>query len=334
MSDLPLIRHSERVDFKRCQMKWYWRWRKGLVPKQKSFGALDLGTWMHAALAIRYSPGGHSLSGAFEAVTHAALQHYAGPDYARDKADELAMLGQAMATAYDREYGDDSDIKILAVEIPLEFEIRNLTGELIALHKLKPDAVFRNAGGVWLFEHKTAAQIRTEHLPIDDQARPYVAMAEIALENAGILKRSDKFRGIMYNFLRKALPDQRPRDGQGRYLNQNGTVSAKQPSPYFQRLPLEISAKSKRSALLRLGQEAHIITEIASDLRKSPMRSPLRLMKTPHSSCPKLCPFFEMCKVQEDGGDVRMMERTMYERRDPYLYEEETTDIPPSFELS
>ena len=51
MVNLPVIRSGERMCFKRCQKKWYWEWRRGLVPRNKTFGALDLGTWMHIALA-------------------------------------------------------------------------------------------------------------------------------------------------------------------------------------------------------------------------------------------------------------------------------------------
>src|SRR5262249_32943090 len=54
---LPIIRSHERIDYKRCTKKWYWKWRKGLVPKAAQFGALELGTWMHDALAQWYGPG-------------------------------------------------------------------------------------------------------------------------------------------------------------------------------------------------------------------------------------------------------------------------------------
>jgi hypothetical protein len=41
-----------------------------------------------------------------------------------------------------------------------------------------------------------------------------------------------------------------------------------------------------------------------------------------------------MCVVEEQGGDIKEMQRTMYERQDPYLYEEESTEVLTSFELS
>ncbi len=340
--ELPLIRHSERVDYKRCQKKWYWRWRRGLTPKHKTYGALDLGTWMHEALARRYAPHTDSdyqpvaLKAEFDFIAQRELQaaQHVAPEFEMDKAYALSALGSEMAGAYDRHYGDDPDIQPMAVEIPLEFElVSRETGKVFAIHKLKPDAVFRDRNGfVWLFEHKTAAQIALEHLPIDDQARPYVAMAEHALLNAGVLKKTDHFRGVMYNFLRKILPDQRPQDAQGHYLNKDGSISKSQPSPVFVRHPIEISRKGKALALKRLGDEAFMITTLTKLLRSKEF-SPSSLMKTPHKSCPRLCEFFEMCKVEEDGGDIRTMEQTMYVRRNPYTYDEETADIPLSFEL-
>jgi len=341
MDRLPLIRHSERVAYKRCPKKWFWAWRMGLVPKHKTYGALDLGTWVHEAFADWYRHEDRdnvNLAGIFmQAYTATALlaKEAGAPQYALDKAEELAMLGEAMLTAYQKFYGaGDPDVNVIAAEIPLEFPITDSDGKLVALHKLKPDLVYADRNGdVWLMEHKTAAQIRLGHLPIDDQARPYVAMAEPALRKAGVIGKRQYFKGVMYNFARKALPDERPKDAQGRSLNKNGSVSAKQPTPTFMRHPITLTRAARRIALMRLRIETMLITDLTRALHEKAI-DPRVLTKTPHSSCEKLCPFFTMCVVEEQGGDISEMQRTMYVRRDPYLYEEETTDIPLSFELS
>lgn len=336
---LPLIRHSERVDFKRCPKKWFWRWRMGLVPLAKTFGALDLGTWVHAALEGWYSQPdreGLSLVAWLESVTTAAILDATvrgAPEFVTDKAEELAALGEAMLTAYQKRYGNDPGVNVIAAEIPLEFPI-TINGELLAIHKLKPDLVYVDENGdVWLMEHKTAAQIRLEHLPIDDQARPYVAMAEPALRKAGLIGKGQRFKGVMYNFIRKALSDERPTNAQGQALNKNGSVSARQPTPTLVRHPVTLSRAARAIALRRLQVEASIITGHTTSLREKKL-DPAYIPKTPHSSCPKLCPFFTMCVVEEQGGDIQEMQRTMYVRRDPYLYDEDTADIPLSFELS
>jgi hypothetical protein len=311
----------------------------GLVPRAKSFGALELGTWVHDAFAHWYADKSQALDKYFnDAYSYAArmAQQAGAPDFELEKADELAALGEAMMIAYQKHYGDDPGVNVIAAEVPLEFEITDDNGKLVAVHKLKPDLIYANdADEVWLMEHKTAAQIRTGHLVIDDQARPYVSMAELAMRNAGLLSRGQQFKGVMYNFARKALPDERPTNEKGQALNQNGTVSKRQPSPTFLRFPVTLTNKAKRIALLRLRDEAHEITVMAELLRTG-QADPARLGKTPHSSCEKLCPFFAMCVVEEQGGRHEDMRRNLYVRQNPYLYDEEhpTTDIPASFELS
>lgn len=340
MDSLPVVRSHERMDYKRCQRKWYWRWRRGLVPKSKRFGALDLGTWMHNALAVWYQPGrkrasaplAHLLVAEGEAAMHAARE--AGtPDHEIEKADELLLLGEHVATAYQDYYGDDPGINILRTEIPLEFTFPDDSGNVIAVHKLKPDAVYRDEEGrLWILEHKTAATIRTGHLTLDDQARPYVAMGEQALIKSGIVRKGQRLHGIMYNFLRKGLPDERPMNADGKYLNKNGTISKKQPPPLFLRYPVTPSRRGRAVTLRRVQHETAVITSLTRALRRGVVREE-HLMKTPHTSCEKFCPFYAMCTVEEEGGDWKQMERVMFIRRDPYVYEEETTDTPSGFEM-
>jgi hypothetical protein len=330
--ELPLIRHSERVDYKRCPKKWYWHWRLGLFAKNKT-PALELGTWIHEALAARYTKGTGSVADAFGHITDAVLAHNDWPDFQQDKLEELIGLGAAMCSAYDKRYAGEV-IDVIAAEIPLEYEITDADGNVAAIHKLKPDLVFRDASGdVWLMEHKTAAQIRLEHLSIDDQARPYAAMAEVALRRAGVIGAHDRFKGVMYNFLRKALSDEREVDAQGHALNKDGSVSKRQPTPVFVRHPVVLSRKAKQIALMRLGIETMIITGFTAAVKDKEI-NPHHISKTPHSSCPKLCSFFAMCVVEEQGGDIKTMQRTMYVKQNPYTYDEETADIPASFELS
>ena len=331
MSEFTLRSH-ETADYKRCKKKWYWKWRRGLVLKARKFGALDLGTWMHAALAAWYEPGlrrkGH-LASLFADVAYQAARKAArdgAPEYELERAEELSALGEEVCNAYEKHYDGDPDVHVLDAEIPLEFEITTTSGELITIHKLKPDLVYRDrkTGDVWVMEHKTASQIQTSHLVIDGQARPYGVMVERALHNLGILTTRDRFCGIMYNFLRKALPDERPTNEKGQYLNKNGSVSARQPGRQFLRHPVTLTRAAKVRTFQMLAMDAAEISFMTAQLRQG--YSPSRLPITPDKSCPRFCEYFDLCVATEQGSDTRNMEETLFLVRDPYLYDEETTE--------
>lgn len=337
---LPIVRSGERATYKRCPKKWYWAWRKGYVLKSKTFGALDLGTWWHAGLAKWYGLLGLERNDSFAVlfgieanVAIQAAQENNAPDHVIEQADELAALGLEMALAYETYYGTDPGVNVLATEVHLEFTIPHLdTGKIIAVHRLTPDLIYMDRdGNVWLMEHKTAKAIRTEHLSIDDQARPYGSMAERALRKAKILMPKREFKGIMYNFARKALPDQRPTNSKGQYLNKDQSVSKSQPPAYFVRKPVVLSRKAKLITLKRVQLETMIIVGMTKALRNKEI-DPRDIPKTPHTSCPRFCEFFTICEAEEEGTDIREMERALYRREDPYATEE-TSDEVISFEF-
>lgn len=332
------IRRGERADYYRCPKMWYWRWRKGLVLKAKQFGALELGSWVHLALAEWYGHGtkrNGDLAAKFYSVAMNAITNGiqdGAPDYVIEQAEELLSLGEEMMKAYQSYYKGDPGISVIEAELPLEFTISQ-EDQIVAIHKLKPDLVFRDRHKrVWLMEHKTAKSIRTEHLPIDNQARPYGVMAEPSLRKLGLIKGSEEFAGILYNYLRKGLPDLRPTNQKGQQLNKDGSVSKRQSIPLFFRKPIRMTRKAKIITLRRIQQDAIVLTRLTEAIHNGDV-DPMMIPKVPHHSCPKICPFFAMCVAEEEGTDIRLMERALYIRRDPYVYEEESTDERLGFEM-
>lgn len=333
---LQIVRSHERMDYKRCPKKWFWKWRKGLVLKRQPLGALLLGTWIHEALAHWYARGFQrrgSLASQFLKASNKDLSTLVfESEQETDKALELQTLGRAMTESYEEHYGTDPYVNVIGAEIPLEFTFQSVNGLMIA-HRLKPDLVyFDQNNDVWLMEHKTAVTIRTGHLVIDDQARPYGAMATAALIKAGVINSGSTFKGIMYNFLRKAFPDEREKDSDGRSLNRNGTISKRQPQPLFKRHPVILSNRAKTVTLNRVANETALITLLTQKLRDKEI-SPKALPKTPHYSCERTCNFFRMCVLEEEGADIVEMQRSMYNIQNPYHYDLETTDEPVSFEM-
>jgi hypothetical protein len=343
MTALPRVRSHEIMDYRRCPMKWYWHWRMGLVPKAVSFGALDLGTWVHTGFQNWYGLGVQRNGVLRERFAETAAEAIAeakaagAPDYQLERADELAALGEAMMEGYTARYGNDEKVHVLAVEPPLHFTIPNYhdaaVGPERVLYLFKPDMVYRDLsnGGAWLMENKTAASIRTEHLPIDGQARPYGVFAARALTKLGIIKHESDFKGIMYNYLRKAVPDARPINEKGLSLNKNGTVSARQPAASFLRKPVILTRKAKVRALERLRSDTMEVAIMAEVIRSDPSTA-ARLPKTPHHSCPKFCDYFTMCVEDENGNDTTQLRRALFTRVNPYTYPE-TTDERATFEM-
>lgn len=338
-----LIRSHEIMNFKRCPKMWFWKWRMGLVPKEKSFGALELGAWIHDAFALWYASTKkrRTMAGLVWCFDHFALTAIKAargsgtPTHIIEAATELYKLGKAMLTAYAEHYRGDKNWEIIGAEIPLEIEITDQYGQSVGTYRMKLDLVIRDrtTGKIWIIEHKTAKAIRVEHLSIDGQARPYGALAELAMKRAGILKPKETVEGILYNFLRKAMPDVRETNSEGLALNKDGSVSARQPSPLFKRHPVKLTTKAKRVALERIRLDVIEIMGTRFMLHRAKDREQMvsRISKTSHWSCPRFCEFFTMCELEEQGGDIRQLQRGMFTQRDPYQYE--TTDEVFGFEM-
>ena len=54
---VPILRTSERRDFKRCPQRWWWGWREGLKPRGSERTPLWFGSLVHESLAQWYIPG-------------------------------------------------------------------------------------------------------------------------------------------------------------------------------------------------------------------------------------------------------------------------------------
>lgn len=231
--DLPIIRTSERRDFKRCPQRWWWAWREGLRPKTESFGPLWFGTGIHLALEKHYVLGTERGEDPIK-----TWREYVGTqvdwiktivEQGETREDtitqwvEAGELGEAMLKGYLEEYGLDEDWEVLAVELPFQVSIpKPGTKTALVVYAGTFDLVARqiSTGKVFLWDHKTAKSITLGHLPLDDQAGAYWALATHVLRKQGILGPKERIHGILYNFLMKSLPDDRPRNADGKVCNQ------------------------------------------------------------------------------------------------------------------
>jgi hypothetical protein len=278
----------------------------GLKAKAKPADALWFGIGVHEALALWYEDGydrgpipSESFEDWAEAETRFIKANFA--DHDRDWFDEpvyeeATELGVAMLDNYLNTYDDDPNWEVLAIEQPFEIELVK-DDEVAAIFKSRFDGAMINhrVGQIELMEHKTAGAIKTAHLALDDQAGAYVAVATIVLRDQGILGRREVIEGIRYNFLRKSMPDLRPRNAQGLALNKDDSVSKRQPAPPFLREFVDRTPREVNQQIRRLTDEVTIMNKMRS--------GELPITKTVTDMCP-YCPFFTMCVLHERGGNA------------------------------
>lgn len=315
-----MIRTSERMVFKRCRQRWHWAYVEGRKPKDAS-PALRFGTLVHEALAAYYIPG--KKRGPLPAKTFKRLykeetaQSFSfGMRQENQEWIDAGELGIAMLTAYVNEYGDDDELEIIAPEFPFEVDISDGSGNYLITYVGIFDAVYRNrrTKQIGLLEHKTAKTIGTDHLVLDEQAGSYWLFAPYVLRKRGYLQGNQDLDMILYNFLRKALPDDRPVNEAGLSLNKDGTVSKVQPQAYFLRHPVYRGEDDRTVILERIRAEAREV--------RMTRRGQLAVYKNPTRDCAWDCPFFGACELHETGSDYEAEFDIRFKTWDPYAEHE------------
>jgi hypothetical protein len=227
------MRTSERRSLKGCAQQWYWSQVEGLVPKRAA-NPLWFGTAIHEALAQWYRLGterGPLPQDTFLKVLAGDKSMIVTNDDDEAEYVDARTMGHDMLKRYVEKYGRDENWEVLAVEQTLKIVLSR--PEMKIFGRLRPaakrwiryvmtfDGVYRDrtTKEIWLMEHKSAAGIRVDHLPLDDQAGSYWAFAEKLLRKRGIIGPDDHIAGIMYNFLRKAKSDPRVQNEDGLYTN-------------------------------------------------------------------------------------------------------------------
>jgi hypothetical protein len=295
----------------------------GLVPKGDVPDALWFGIGVHEALAAWYlkgkKRGPHPADTFLEWLGDEQRHILVSPadheraEGERAKFDDARELGVSMLEGYVENYGNDDHWDVLAIERPFKVLVK-YRGISVAHFWSTWDGVYRDRrdGRIYLMEHKTASQIQPAYLELDDQGGVYWALAGAILRKDGTLKDGEEIAGIQYNFLRKSRADERPRDASGAYLNQNGSVSKRQPPERFVRPePIERSRAERRTQLERLANEVTWMNAMRDGT--------MPVIKSTMKDC-TFCEFFIMCKAHERGGDAwRQIARAQFNGdQDPY----------------
>ena len=373
---LPMLRTSERSDFKRCPWLWSQTYLVGQGTRRVPTWAW-FGTAIHAALEVRY-PIGVKRNGIEETVEafHAAVGEETGRIWQDQNAilDEeevvdAKVLGEAMLRGYVDHYGKDSEWEVIHTEQPFQITVADpdRPGKNLVLYVGTWDALWRNrtTKEFWLVDHKTRKSFpqRWDFYDLNDQAGSYLWVAPEVLRYMGIFSKKDTIEGLIFNSLKKHMPDTRPRNADGLATNKPqkphykaafeardiyfdpkdtlatlaetadiynvrvlGEVSAVQPSPLFHREEIYRSPVERVKQAQRVQQEAAWMRDIREGKRKA--------FKTPTEDCVR-CKIFEYCMTDEqnpdDGEEIR---KTLLAPRDQYADHRIAMDKKHGIDLS
>ncbi len=322
MSDVavPLLRTSERNDFRRCPWMWEQSWRNGLAPIHPPTWSW-FGTAIHRALEVRYPPGRKrgSLNDTVAAFEIACGQAKARVYHRETEDSELEFtnaveLGRLMLAGYVMHYGLDEEWECIHTEQPFQIDVADPDdpSKVLVVYAGTWDALMRHlpTGQLWLWDHKTAASFGNfKWLGINDQAGSYLWVAKEVLVHKGILKKKDLIEGIIFNYLKKIPPDSRETNALGEALNKDGSISKVQPAPRFHREQSWRTPQQNVAQANRVQQEAQVMALMRSGV--------LPIYKNPTADCNR-CVFFDMCELHEQGDDYQGFAEGMFAVRDPY----------------
>lgn len=338
---LPLLRTSERGTFKRCRFLWWHEFELKLKPLT-DVPPLRFGNLIHQSLASYYIPG-KKKRGVRPWVTFEELyereckaQESFGFRVGEDEVWTAAGdLGPAMLKHYVEHYTSgvpempDEDFDIVATEIVFRRVIyRPESYDPNYPPEAQASAVpwFIYVGimdGLWrhrrtkrlhIVDHKTAKAIQPRYLSLDPQSTAYWTWGLDWVYEQGILKPDEKPAGMIFNILRKAKPDERPKTPEGLAANKDGSVSKRQPAPYFARIPIYRDFNERELARATAEREFMDIERVREE-------GELPYKNAGQFTCPG-CWLFDVCELHEIGQDYEELRQVSTKSWDPYAQHE------------
>ena len=312
-----LVRTSERSSFLKCRQSWYWGWVE-LLRTQDQDSKLVFGDLVHQALAAYYKKGvkrGPLPAHTFELLCNEKLDEYQGRIWSEDEYVDMIELGVTMLERYvDHWCEADKEYRIISSEQVFEVPIGRLNGRKV-FYVGTIDGVWEHipTNKIRFAEHKTAASISEDALPMDEQVGAYWTYGPRWLRLKGILKPGENLDGILYNWLRKAAP--KPEDALddfGRKLNKDGSISKRQPPKYFHRRNTQRGLAEAEAVKKRVWKQVRDMEEARNDMEMIYKNPGPQFMP----NC-KFCSFRDMCELHETGNDFESF-KTIYVTWSPY----------------
>jgi hypothetical protein len=353
-----MVRNSERSDFTQCRQKWQWAYVDRLRPPELGMNPLIFGDIVHRSLSGWYIPETNRkkcVRGVPPAVTcekiFDALESERHPVSRGSDFEDFKELGIGMLEGYVKRYGLDEEYMVIYPEMPFQYDLYIEGKYLCTLVGTTDNLVrWRSTMKLGLQEHKTAAQISTEHLFVDEQANTYWTILPLWLREQGIIKPDEDITFMDYNFLKKTvIADDRPKNAQGLYLNQP-TVAAMTKALVDAKVEFR-KAGMKKEDFIALCEESGVewkqlgkvsatqgsdlfyrervyrndhqrlrtMHRIISQVREMQMvrHGKLEVYKEPSKSC-VWCQYKDLCEMDEYGSDTEELIKHGYQTWNPY----------------
>lgn len=335
---------TERGSFRSCRRRWYLEAVENLAHKDRIPWPLIFGNAVHEGLAAYYTDNKRDTADALDAFhaswddERALLEKSYGGLYDAGVGDEWLSMkekGEKMLTYYDIY---DRQNKFWDEVLEVNIEERSFVS--ILDHKGAPYeraflsgkidlVVHRKGSGIWIVDHKTAANTYDARaLDIDDQLTGY---AYIWWRISG-----DPPRGVIYNALIKEPPrppkvlqsgalsqDKGQRTTYDLYLQQIKDLEL-DPKNYSEMLEF-LEKKGWHQFFVRDGLTKNV-EELESfewrlqheylDMQKALKDEGYRYPNPSQMTCPG-CSMVPVCQAMEEQSDVQFIRDTMYEVREP-----------------
>lgn len=369
------LRTSERNLFKRCQ----WAWERSYIDHLSFSGresvALWFGTGIHLAMEHYFIPG--TVRGVDPRITWEKYvddsrgdTEYVNTYHDGDFSEAVSAkeLGTDMLTQYIEEYGPQEHMDIISPEktfqipirhrawYPTEYGVAGVRDE-VTKYVGTLDLVYRDLrdNKIYVLDFKTAASLgaqNTQYLPLDDQAGAYWAFSTYFLRKEGLIGQDESISGIVYDYLRKAKADTRPKNRDGfatnkpikkhyvEALTEAGVESPDEKKPLDKLTVAVLESLAEEHKVQAVGdvsasqpaknlerkivyrhksQQRSQVQRVQNDLETmSLVRSNLlAATKTPTREC-GFCEFKELCELDESGRDWTDMSDMLYTSWDPY----------------
>jgi hypothetical protein len=337
---------------------WYWGYVEHLTPRvQKYKDAAEFGTGFHLALENYYRPG--TVRGPHPAET---WEKWADDTLRTIKTSETVddevvakwvnfhQLGIDLAEAYVERYQGDPHWDVLDAERKFSVLIPDVRYQPLISEKgrrgYKPivnfvgvvDLCYRdlNDGLVKMTDHKTAQQIRTDHLTLDTQASSYIAVASKALKDQQLIGPKESVAGMEYNFIRRTNLWSAPLKAD--YVGALSRAGIQGPKPLEKMLKADLehlaymndirvngeevdrntifkrhfvprTPKERQRSIIRISEEARVMADVREGR--------LPILKHTQRDC-YFCAFFDLCDLDESGADTDYFKESVYMKHDPY----------------